>query len=309
MGKESITKDLTIVITTYNRKEPLLKQLKSIESQGLFDRYEVIISDNHSDYDVKDWVESNLSSDFIKIVRVFVRPFNVGGDANITLSFQIPQTEWMWLLSDDDISEPASIQTILDDIAFHKNDDVCWIKYSISGPFKPNNDITVESITDFFKCFTGEHSAGEMVFMSNNVYRMQDVFNHITDVSSNDITCMTQVLLPLLAVKNEKKKIQLRSIAVSNFIPDRRSYNLIYAYSRFGNLLFIKPLSLNREEIDSFKKLVFFNPRGLSYALISIEDRASRWEYFKRIILTHYGLFSINAFKSLMFYIYRIIKG
>ena len=89
-------KKLTVLIPTYNRKEPLREQLRSLEVQGLWDEYEIIISDNHSNYDVKEMINESFSADFVKIIRIERRSCNVGGDLNVSLSFQLPTTEWMW---------------------------------------------------------------------------------------------------------------------------------------------------------------------------------------------------------------------
>lgn len=297
MGKE-----LSIVITTYNRKEPLLEQLRSIEKQGLYDKYEVIISDNHSNYDVKEWVETSLSSDFLKNVSVVQRPMNIGGSLNITLSFQLAKTKWMWLLSDDDITEPNSIKTILDDIERHKNDDVCCVKYSISGRFAKNDDKIIDNVVDFFDYYTGTHTAGEMVFMCNNLFNMEHLRKFFIDIAMNANTCMPQVLLPLLAVKNANKKIRLSPVSLTNYVAGRISYDLVRVYLSFGNMLYVKPLSMNAKEISSFKRIRFFGDKELIKVFADIKDKKLRWEMFKKIFVAHYNLFSLRALKLFLYY-------
>src|SRR5574344_1254415 len=101
-----MNKKLTIVITTYNRRQPLYEQLHSLEIQGQYDKYSIIVSNNCSDYDVDKWLDEKLSLDFRNIVTVHNRKYNVGSDVNIAFSFQLVETQWMWLLSDDDVTEP-----------------------------------------------------------------------------------------------------------------------------------------------------------------------------------------------------------
>lgn len=295
---------LTVVITTYNRKEPLLEQLKSLEVQGHYDKYEIIVSDNHSDYDVKEWLELSLKPEFMKIIKVIVRPFNVGGDMNITLSFQYANTEWMWLLSDDDITTPNSIKTILDDIERHRNDDVCCVKYSISGKFVPNDDKIVDNIEDFFNYYTKVHSAGEMVYMCNNVFRMNYLRKFITDVTMDSNTSMSQVLLPLLAVKNDNKKICFSPESLTSYISGRISYNLAYVYLRFGNMIYVKSLCLNGKEIRAFKRLTFFGENELIKVLCEIPDKSLRCEMLKKILIAHFGLLSISALKLKLYLLF-----
>lgn len=299
-----MNKKLTVVITTYNRKEPLLEQLRSLECQGHFDDYNIVVSDNHSDYNVKQWLKDSLSPAFFDIIDVISRPYNIGGDSNITFSFQIPTSDWMWLLSDDDITEPNSVETVLTDIKRHDDDNICWIKYSIAGPYKAYDNVVIDSISDFFHIFSKGHSPGEMVFMSNNVYRLDHLRPYFADVCAYNDTCMSQVLLPLLAVKNDGRAIELRSESLTNYVLGRISYSLIYAYIRFGNLIYVKNLPLEKEEIKAFKKMTFFSPRQLVITLASVEPSCLRWEYFKKIFVAHYKLIS---FKSLLLYIYFIV--
>ncbi len=47
-----ITENLTIVIPTYNRKERLILQLKSIIKQDLSGVSKILIIDNNSDYNI-----------------------------------------------------------------------------------------------------------------------------------------------------------------------------------------------------------------------------------------------------------------
>lgn len=302
-------KKLTVLITTYNRKVPLLEQLRSLERQGQFDKYSIIVADNHSDYDIKEWLSVGLSAEFLDIVQVIRRPYNIGGDLNITLSFQYPDTEWVWLLSDDDITEPDSIQTILNDIDINYDNEICLIKYSISGEFPPNKDIVVDKISEFFNYFTGEHSAGEMIFMSNNVYRMSDMNECFTKLCMYNFTSMSQIILPLLAMKDRHKKILLRSSRITNYVAGRISYNLAYVYLKYGNVLSVLPLYLNKEDIRAYRRLLFFSPRNLVRNLYVINDNAQRWECFKRIFISHYHFFSVNGIKVILYYVAALILG
>ena len=59
-------KHLTIMITTFNRRERLLRTLHQIEQQGYFEQYCILISDNCSDYDVKDMLDKEFEPPFRK---------------------------------------------------------------------------------------------------------------------------------------------------------------------------------------------------------------------------------------------------
>lgn len=300
---------LTVVITTYNRKEPLLDQLKSLEKQGQYDKYNIIVIDNHSDYDVREWLKDNLVPDFFSIIRLEVRPVNIGGTLNIVTSFLFPNTQWMWLLSDDDITTPQSLQTVLSDIEKHKDDDVCWMKYSIEGHFKPNKDFETDSITDVFKYYsTPSKGAGEFVFMSNNVYCLPRIMPVYSSLCLCLDTCMSQILLPLLAIKLNHKKVLFSSRCLTNYVQGRISYGLLRAYSRFGNVL-SSDLKCSKEEINAFKNIHFFFNTGLISALAAIENNSLRNYYFKRIFISHYRLLSFRGIGCIMLYLLLKLVG
>ena len=310
MENESNEKKLSIVITTYNRKAPLLEQLRSIECQGLFDKYEVIVSDNHSDYDVKDVIRTSLTPEFLKIVTVVQRDFNIGGSMNITMSFTLPKTPWMWLLSDDDITEPDSIRIILKDIEKHKDDDVCWLKYSISGGFKPNIENSFDNLKDLFDYYSGvKRGAGEFIFMSNNVFRLSHLKTYITDLCIFSDTSMSQCILPIFAIKKEKKQICFSSQSITNYTPGRGSWLPVMAYLRFGNILAITALQLNGSEIKAFKKIPFWNEKLLVLSLLSVKDATLRREYLKRIVISHCNLYSFKVIKIVALYMIVSIIG
>lgn len=293
-------KQLTVVITTYNRKQPLLEQLQSLEKQGKYDKYEIIVSDNCSDYDVDAWLDNQLSSEFRQIVTVYNRKYNVGGDLNIAFSFQLVDTPWMWLLSDDDITEPDALDIIFDDITKHQ--DICWIKYSISGVFSPFVDFKTNQLEELFYIFsTKPHFAGEMIFMSNNIYHIKAMKNHISRAPLMAGSCYSQLIPPFFAMKYDGIQMMLSSKALTNYVAGRISYSLNYAYIRFGNILY-SDLKLSKAEIKAFKRLNFSSMKNYILSLLSEENKAIRWNYFKKIFIDHYSLLSIKGLAFLFLF-------
>lgn len=301
-------KKLTVVITTYNRKDPLLAQLRSLERQGHFDQYEICISDNHSDYDVRNWLESQLTSDFMDIIRIKRWELNVGHELNATFAFLLPQTEWMWLLSDDDITEPNSLEIVLNDISKVENENVCWIKYSISG-FPSNEESYISSVKDIFEYYGyGNKSTGEWIFMSNNVYQLKYLKPYYSTALIYSDNVQEPEVLPLFAIKNDNRQVFFSAKALTNYIPGRASYNLIWVYSRVSNILF-SGLNLNKIETNAFKKMRFISIRTLMRNLSVVENKALRNEYFKKIYFAHFRLFSFRGIKCLLAYAFLNIKG
>ena len=169
---------LSICIPTYNRKERLIAQLESICSQPRAKEIPIIISDNHSCYSVADEVaplfEGRLN------LRVCRFGANTSMLVNLCSGFLYSQTEWVWMLGDDDRTAPDSIAKILEDVESAPG-DVSLIKYSLEGEFFPaHEDESVYSFPEFINQYkrllkaSPERKveiAGSCAFISAYVFR------------------------------------------------------------------------------------------------------------------------------------------
>lgn len=282
MENKEYVKDLAIVITTYNRKQELIEQLKTLECQEMYDKYSIIIYDNNSNYCVQEELNNNFSNNFLSIISVHKRKYNLGGDCNIALSLIQTQAKWVWLLSDDDLTLPDSIEIVLKDI--EKYSDYCWLKYSISG-FVPFNDKPLYSIKDIFDtCSSNGHTYGELVFMSNNVYNMNLLDKYIGNILSFTNTCFSQIVGPLFSIKYGNVGMMFRSASITKYVCGRASYKLHAAFLNFPH--FICPLfPLNKEELQSFKVLFNVTGRELLLSLFEVDNKTLRIEYFKQYVI------------------------
>lgn len=125
-------KRLTILIPTYNRKEYLKSLLENLSSQGHYDEYNIVISDNHSDYDVMGMINDAFSKEFIEIISCHKWNYNVGMMTNISLPFSFVETEWCLFLSDDDKIRPNTLDVVLHDLNEEGSGELAAIKYSLA---------------------------------------------------------------------------------------------------------------------------------------------------------------------------------
>ncbi|MEO5891596.1 MAG: glycosyltransferase family 2 protein [Ferruginibacter sp.] len=101
---------LTIAIPTYNRNEILKKNIAFLLPQ-LTHEIALVIYDNCSDTPVADTLSQELHDyPFLKIIRNIV---NIGACGNIIKCIELCETQWIWLLSDDDAAREDAITTIL----------------------------------------------------------------------------------------------------------------------------------------------------------------------------------------------------
>lgn len=307
-------KKLTVVITTYNRKNELITQLKSLEIQGQYEKYNIVVYNNNSDYDVKSTLQDVLTPEFFKIVTVHNRKYNVGGGCNIALTFLQTESPWMWLLSDDDVTIPTSLDTVLSDIDTYT--DVCWLKYSIDG-FAKFQDKKVGNLVELFDSFrTNGHMWGEFVFMSNNVYNLSNLEKVRGNILYWTMTCFSQIMGPLLAIKNEKQVMAFRSVPLTNYEAGRISYKLHYAFLNFPNIV-NSSFELSKCELVALKRMFNIGVTGLLFSLFEVDNKAMRYEFYKQYKIFYISksivkkICFIGAFKlcnSLNFNLERLLR-
>ena len=307
-------KKLTVVITTYNRKNELITQLKSLEKQGHYEKYDIVVYNNNSDYDVESSLQDALTPEFFKIVKVHNRKYNVGGGCNIALTFLQTVSPWMWLLSDDDVTMPGSLETVLNDIKIY--DDVCWLKYSIDG-FPKFQDRKIDNLVDLFDSFRKDgHNWGEYVFMSNNVYNLEKLEKVRGKILYWTMTCYSQIMGPLMAIKDDGKKMAFRSTTLTNYEAGRISYKLHYAFLNFPHIV-NSSFELSKSELVALKRMFNIGVTGLLFSLFEVDNKAMRYEFYKQYKIFYLSnsivkkMCFIGAFKicnSLNFNLERLLR-
>lgn len=118
---------LTISIPTYNRPQQVVQQVQSL--LPMIDGRTVIrIIDNASPVNVLEMIRPLIPPALEGQVHLVQNPFNIGGNANILRCVELCQTEWLWILGDDDDVYPDALNTIFEDIAL--NPDSVFLNYT-----------------------------------------------------------------------------------------------------------------------------------------------------------------------------------
>lgn len=105
-------KKITIAIPTYNRNHILRQSLVHLLPQ-LTEECQVLIVDNCSDVPVAETLAEILAGFPSVACRIVRNRVNIGGNANILRCFELSDSDWVWLLGDDDQVFSDAIDTIL----------------------------------------------------------------------------------------------------------------------------------------------------------------------------------------------------
>lgn len=255
------TLNLTVVIPTYNRKEALIRLLKSFLNVDYQIIDEIIISDNQSSYDIINTLKQELPHNLFQKCNIIINRHNIGGQGNINNSFLLPKTKWMWLIGDDDTITDNALTIIARDIK--NNSDCAWFKYSTANINAIEENVTIHNLSDFINYYTiHKRHLGNLVFMSNNIFNIEKLSPYIIYAFEYSYTFVSQILPPLMGLNKEEIYIKYRSDSICNYtIPDNENqWNCIKIF--LGNIT-IEDLPIefrSPQEQSLFKQLFTFWP-------------------------------------------------
>jgi len=163
---------LTVAIPTYNRNQVLRESLAHLLPQ-LTDRCELLISDNHSDVPVEETLRDFLS-DYPQVTcRILRNRLNLGPTANFMRCFEMCETEWLWLLGDDDHPAPDAVSKILR--ALDSRPDCVFFHFALEV-FQRKRTVFTAGLREFVHSFD---SWSSLLFMSVGVYHRPTVLPNL----------------------------------------------------------------------------------------------------------------------------------
>lgn len=238
---------LTITIPTYNRPIHLVEQVKRVYSQ-MKDTVSLTILDNNSDsYDIYNIIPINILND--KRVEVIKNKINVGADANFCKAFELCETQWLWILADDDYIKPNAIENLLKLI--RGLDNVTYIIMNSSADYYTN---------DFREFCYNKEEKYHFTWISNNIYNINHLNKCVIYAYQNIITMSAPFGMMLNYLQNNAK---VKCLFVK--------LNLIeYSYPyQWNEILFLKRFPLIAINIKSEMKRCFNLGLGKNFSICS----------------------------------------
>lgn len=217
---------LSIIIPTYNREKQLYNQLKLIFESNINLIEEIVIIDNHSDYDILNLVAS-FNSNKIRLVR---QPFNVKVHNNIAFCFYYVKTEWFWLLSDDDEILDNAIENIKEEIEEIPS-DVCMIKFARTNSSQKN--YIANNLESFIDYYINEKiiRRGDLVFMSTNVYNTIKLKDYLGFAFEYAYTYVPQIVPIIKGLDEKQVSIKFSDTCIVKYLPPREGN---YSFATVG---------------------------------------------------------------------------
>ena len=167
---------LTIYIPSYNRVEKLKSTLEDLIPQCSHSPdIRIVVQDNHSEIvyktALKELFDSYLEASCV--IEVNRNPVNIGMGANILKGFESYDSEWLWILSDDDNLDPDAVSKIRNSLE-NASDDIGFIRYSSQYSSVPDI-LPINSFKEFVDSANSDKSFNNYIFISNGIYRLSEL--------------------------------------------------------------------------------------------------------------------------------------
>ena len=168
---------LSICISTYNRAEWLSVGLRNLERliPSPNSDVEIFVCDNASTDRTPDVVKPYLSRSDFKYVR---NEKNVGMLGNLRVTAHHARGQYIWILGDDDLALPGSIEKILSIIRFRRDLALIYLNYSYT---RETDASVVKDIDQFLSQAT------------NLIEPSQDMAAPVKDIAANNENLFTAI--------------------------------------------------------------------------------------------------------------------
>lgn len=204
---------LTITIPTYNRPEKVKITILRLIPQ-LNDNVFLRVLDNHSDVDIKSYVQNDISPAVANKVEIIRHRVNIGADANFARCVELCETPYIWMVGDDDKVEANAVELILKEIELYKDVDLIGFNFSSNCcPVKRLSPVTISSIRELsYKL----DSFGNWLFISTSVYKTKEYLKYVHMAGWGAYSMASQVVPAMMAISKNKIFVLSEKYIVTN---------------------------------------------------------------------------------------------
>lgn len=280
---------LTIAIPTYNRNKKLVRSIEALTPQ-LTEQVKILIIDNCSTIPVQE----SLGNRLLPNMRIIRNERNLGVSVNFLRCFENCDTEWMWLLGDDDPPHENAVATILQEIAAHSGFGFLNFKSGLTPGRTTNVHTTgpnefISKIDDF----------GNLLFISLGVYNLKQLQSDFR-LAYQLSYCMSPHMVLLFSGIGPDTQVSFLDKEIINMALYDTATEEIWSWLTLSltiPILYEVPLAIGAQEKQKFAQLIktHIRPPSHVYHILMQPRYYSMPTYDKRFILRQI------FFRSLLF--------
>lgn len=190
---------LTIAIPTYNRFNTIIKCLENIDKNQIFEKVDILISDNNSEDNTFDKLKKKYNNKFY----IYKNNSNIGFANNTIKLFELCTTKYLLWISDEEDLNFKNLDRLIDTL--EKNDLI----FLCTQYFKNNNLFRGKSKISIIKENEIWESASHLPGIIFNKYLCNDLIKNISELSKSYVILFKYYpqiffLIHLMAIDNKK---------------------------------------------------------------------------------------------------------
>lgn len=170
---------LQICIPTYNREDVLVENVRRLKSFQRELNFKILVVDNAS----YGFSSSNLLDDLVSEGTTVVKnPTNIGGQANVLRCFEASDSEYVWIVGDDDFLDANGIATVLDELSLDVKTDVFNFRCEAPHHLKARPEYQGESRSEFIRSIG---NLGALYYVVGYVFKRDTVLPYLKNAYLN----------------------------------------------------------------------------------------------------------------------------
>jgi glycosyltransferase involved in cell wall biosynthesis len=189
--------ELSIFIPTYNRNAVLSENLALLLPQ-LTSKCRLVIVDNHSDTPVEETLRDLVARYGDRNISILRNRRNIGGNANITRCIELCESNWLWILGDDDRPDARAIEIALQSI---RDAPANCVYQNFATPGKFLRDATFDTASGLEHFLAGIDNLGNCLLISSCLFRVGAMSQELMWAFHYAATPMPHLLIAMLTIK------------------------------------------------------------------------------------------------------------
>ena len=268
---------LTIAIPTFDRNAILMQTVAALLPQ-LRPEVRLVIRDNASPQAVADTLSGLASGAHMQIQR---NQWNIGGNANVLRCLETCETEWLWILGDDDLPDPDAVARVLAEIG-EADASLIGVNYR-SELYDRRRDLELRGAEDFLRRMD---SLSNVLFLSASILRAPALQQHLRQAYAYAYSNMPHVLALLLALGTEgRMKLSTQHLVTWCEADAGSAWSVVNASLAFPTVLDLplpqrqRRLLARKVEADVHPELLGLARQLLALACAERDAAAARWAW------------------------------
>jgi glycosyltransferase involved in cell wall biosynthesis len=223
---------LTIAIPTFNRNKVLLENLE-ILLPVMPSWAALLVIDNYSEIPVSLTVSQLLKKHPVANVEIIRNPLNIGGNANIIRCIENVESEYIWIIGDDDYLNPVIFDSVYNIIQCGQ---AKWVNFFENQSNCQPVRLRSKNCVGFFEFVKELKSISELVFVSTNIYKTSIIKNGVLEAYHYQSMMAPHLIAMLYGLnKTSLDGVYVVSVerpfkTVSNNVDSSTSWPLYYAF-------------------------------------------------------------------------------